>query len=146
MSYGSSSRPGISRTWPIIVGGRYAPAVAAYLKQHDVPVLFGHVLEIPGREDDPYDINYSAPAKLAAAGVKFAITSGDCCSEVRNLPSIAGMASAFGLSKADALKSVTLGPAQIFGVADKLGSLDVGKMANVVVTDGDMLEKKRTRS
>jgi imidazolonepropionase-like amidohydrolase len=127
---------------PIIVGGRDAPEVAAYLKQHDVPVVFGSVLQIPGREDDPYDINYSAPGKLAAAGVKFAITSGDCCSEVRNLPSVAGMASAFGLSKSDALKAVTLGPAQIFGVADKLGSLDVGKIANIVVTDGDMLEAK----
>ncbi|MEO8623339.1 MAG: amidohydrolase family protein [bacterium] len=127
---------------PIIVGGRDAVEVAAYLKQHDVPVLFDHVLDLPSREDDAYDINYSAPAKLAAAGVKFAITSGDCCSEVRNLPSIAGMASAFGLSKADALKAVTLGPAQIFGVGDRLGSLDVGKMANLVVTDGDMLEAK----
>ena len=127
---------------PIIVGGRDAPEVAAYLKQHDVPVLFGSVLQIPGREDDPYDINYAAPGKLAAAGVKFAITSGDCCSEVRNLPSVAGMASAFGLSKSDALKAVTLGPAEIFGVADKLGSLDVGKIANIVVTDGDMLEAK----
>ena len=127
---------------PIIVGGRDAPEVAAFLKQHDVPVLFGSVLQIPGREDDPYDINYAAPGKLAAAGVKFAITSGDCCSEVRNLPSVAGMASAFGLSKSDALKAVTLGPAQIFGVSDKLGSLDVGKIANIVVTDGDMLEAK----
>ena len=127
---------------PIIVGGRDAPEVAAYLKQHDVPVLFGHVLEIPSREDDAYDINYAAPARLAAAGVRFAITSGDCCSEVRNLPSVAGMASAFGLSKEDALRAVTLGPAQIFGVGDKLGSLEVGKIANIVVTDGDMLEAK----
>ena len=127
---------------PIIVGGRDAPEVAAYLKQHDVSVLFGHVLDLPSREDDAYDINYAAPAKLAAAGVKFAITSGDCCSEVRNLPSVAGMASAFGLSKADALRSVTLGPAQIFGVGDRLGSIDVGKIANLVVTDGDMLEAK----
>jgi imidazolonepropionase-like amidohydrolase len=127
---------------PIIVGGRDAVQVAAYLKQHDVPVLFDHVLALPSREDDAYDINYSTPAKLAAAGVKFAITSGDCCSEVRNLPSIAGMASAFGLSKADALRAVTLGPAQIFGVGDKLGSIEVGKIANIVVTDGDMLEAK----
>ncbi|CAN5758058.1 amidohydrolase family protein [soil metagenome] len=127
---------------PIIVGGRDAPEVAAYLKQHDVSVLFGHVLDLPSREDDAYDINYAAPAKLAAAGVKFAITSGDCCSEVRNLPSVAGMASAFGLSKADALRSVTLGPAQIFGIGDRLGSIDVGKIANLVVTDGDMLEAK----
>lgn len=127
---------------PIIVGGHDAPEVAAFLKQHDVAVLMTNVLDPPSREDDAYDANYSAPAKLAAAGVKFAITSGDCCSEVRNLPSIAGMASAFGLSKEDALKSVTLGPAQIFGVSDRLGSLDVGKIANVVVTDGDMLEAK----
>ena len=127
---------------PIIVGGHDAPEVAAFLKQHDVAVLMTNVLDPPSREDDAYDANYSAPAKLAAAGVRFAITSGDCCSEVRNLPSIAGMASAFGLSKADALKSVTLGPAQIFGVADRMGSLDVGKIANVVVTDGDMLEAK----
>ncbi|MEP6992608.1 MAG: amidohydrolase family protein [bacterium] len=127
---------------PIIVGGRDAPELASYLKQHDVPVLYDHVIDLPAHEDDAYDVNYSAPAKLAAAGVRFAITSGDCCSEVRNLPSVAGMASAFGLSKADALKAVTLGPAQIFGVADKLGSIEVGKIANIVVTDGDMLEAK----
>ena len=127
---------------PIILGGRDAPDVAAFLKQHDVPVLYGSVLQLPAREDDPYDYNYSAPAKLAKAGVRFAITSGDCCSEVRNLPSVAGMASAFGLSKEDALRAVTMGPAQIFGVSDKLGSIEVGKIANIVVTDGDMLEAR----
>ena len=127
---------------PIIVGGHDAPEIAAYLKQHNVPVVYTHVLALPSREDDAYDANYNAPAKLAAAGVQFSITSGDCCSEVRNLPSVAGMASAFGLSKADALRAVTLGPAQIFGVGDRLGSLDVGKIANIVVTDGDMLEAK----
>ncbi len=127
---------------PIVVGGRDAPEIAAYLKQHDIPIIYTSVLQLPPREDDPYDYNFAGPAKLAAAGVRFAITSGDCCSEVRNLPSVAGMASAFGLPKDQALRAVTLGPAQIFGVADKLGSLDVGKMANVVVTDGDMLEAK----
>jgi imidazolonepropionase-like amidohydrolase len=127
---------------PIIVGGRDAAEVAAFLKQHDVSVIFDDVLALPSREDDPYDANYATPGKLAAAGVKFAITSGDCCSEVRNLPSVAGMASAFGLPKDQALRAVTLGPAQIFGVADKLGSLEVGKIANVVVTDGDLLEAK----
>ena len=127
---------------PIIVGGRDAPEIAAYLKQHDVPIIYTSVLQLPAREDDPYDYNFAGPAKLAAAGVRFAITSGDCCSEVRNLPSVAGMASAFGLPKDQALRAVTLGPAQIFGVADRMGSLDVGKIANVVVTDGDMLEAK----
>ena len=127
---------------PIIVGGQAAPEIASFLKQHDVPVLMGSVMDLPPREDDPYDVNYAGPAKLAAAGVRFAIASGNGGSEVRNLPLVAGMASAFGLSKAEALKSVTLYPAQIFGVADRLGSIEVGKIANIVVTEGDMLEAK----
>lgn len=127
---------------PIIMGGRDAWQITSYLKDHDVPVVVTSVLELPSREDDPYDVNYSTPAKLAAAGVKFAITSGNGGSEVRTLPYNAGMAAAFGLSKADALKSVTLYPAQIFGVADKFGSIEVGKVANLVVTDGDVLEAK----
>ena len=103
-------------------------------------------MQLPSREDDPYDVNYSTPAKLAAAGVQFAISSGDEGSEIRNLPYTAGMASAFGLSKGDALKSVTLWPAQIFGVADKMGSIDVGKMANIVVTTATCSRRGPTRS
>ena len=127
---------------PIIMGGQEAPAVASFLKQHNVPVIVTAVLKLPSREDDPYDVNYSIPAKLAAAGVQFAISTGDKGSEIRTMPYQAGMAAANGLSKTDALKSVTLWPAQIFGVADKMGSIDVGKMANVVVTTGDILEAK----
>ena len=127
---------------PIIVGGRDAWQVAAFLKQHDVPVLVENVMDLPTREDDPYDVNFSAPGKLAAAGVRIAITSGNGGSEARNLPYVAGMAAAFGLSKDDALRSVTLWPAQIFGIADRVGSLEVGKLANVVVTDGDILEAR----
>ena len=127
---------------PIILGGRDAWQVAAFLKQKDVPVLLGAVMDLPSREDDPYDVNFSAPSKLAAAGVRFAITSGDQGAETRNLPYTAGMASAFGLSRADALKSVTLWPAQILGVGDRFGSIEVGKVANLVVTDGDLLEAR----
>ena len=127
---------------PIIVGGRDAWQVAAFLKQHDVPVLVENVMDLPTREDDPYDVNFSAPSKLVAAGVRIAITSGNGGSEARNLPYVAGMASAFGLSKDDALRSVTLWPAQIFGIADRVGSLEAGKIANVVVTDGDILEAR----
>jgi imidazolonepropionase-like amidohydrolase len=127
---------------PIIVGGRDAWQVAALLKQKDVPVLLGGILDLPSREDDPYDVNYAAPGKLAAAGVRFAITSGDPGAEARNLPYTAGMAAAFGLSKGDALKAVTLWPAQILGVGDRLGSIEVGKVANLVVTDGDLLEAR----
>jgi len=127
---------------PIILGGRDAWQIAPFLKQHNVAVLLASTMELPSREDDPYDVNYSAASKLAAAGVRFAITSGDAGSEVRNLPYTAGMASAFGLSKDDALKSVTLWPAQILGVGDRIGSIEVGKVANVVVTDGDLLEAR----
>jgi imidazolonepropionase-like amidohydrolase len=127
---------------PIIMGGQESPAVAAFLKQHSVPVIVTAVLKLPSREDDPYDVNYTIPAKLAAAGVQFAISTGDKGSEIRTMPYNAGMAAANGLSKTDALKSVTLWPAQIFGVCDKMGSIDVGKMANVVVTTGDILEAK----
>ena len=126
----------------IIVGGRDAWQITAFLKDHDVPVLITSVMDLPTREDDPYDVNYGAPAKLAQGGVRFAITSGDAGSEARNLPYTAGMAAAFGLSKDDALKSVTLWPAQIFGVADKFGTIEAGKIANLVVTDGDLLEAK----
>jgi imidazolonepropionase-like amidohydrolase len=127
---------------PIILGGEQSPQVAAFLKQHNAPVVVTSVMHLPSREDDPFDINYSTPAKLAAAGVTFAISTGDKGSEVRTLPYNAGMAAAHGLSKTDALKSVTLWPAQIFGVGDRMGSIDVGKMANVVVTTGDILEAK----
>ena len=127
---------------PIVGGGREACHIAAYLKQHDVPVLLSSVMDLPSREDDNYDVNYSAPGILAKAGVRFAITSGDAGAEARNLPYTAGMAAAFGLSKDDALKSVTLWPAQILGVGDKLGTIEAGKMANLVITDGDVLEAK----
>jgi imidazolonepropionase-like amidohydrolase len=127
---------------PIIMGGQEAPAVASFLKQHNVPVIVTAVMQLPSREDDPFDVNFTIPAKLAAAGVTFAISTGDRGSEIRTLPYSAGMAAAHGLSKADALKSVTLWPAQIFGVGDKMGSIDVGKMANIVVTTGDLLEAK----
>jgi imidazolonepropionase-like amidohydrolase len=128
---------------PVIMGGRDAVKEAAFLKQHDVPVIFKHVLTLPaGGDDTPYDDMYAAPAKLDSAGVRFAIASGEENPDVRNLPYDAGMAAAFGLSKDDALKSVTLWPAQIFGLGDKLGSIEVGKMANLVVTDGDLLEAR----
>ena len=125
---------------PIILGGNDAWKVASLLKEKHVPVILTGVFSLPGREDDAYDTLYENAAKLQQAGVLFAISTGDSGPEVRNLPQYAGMAAAFGLSKADALKAVTLSPAQIMNVADRLGSIEVGKMANVVVTDGDLLE------
>ncbi len=125
---------------PIILGGDDAWKVPSLLKEKDVPVILTGIFQLPNREDDSYDVLYENPAKLQQAGVRFCISTGEAGAEVRNLPSYAGMAAAFGLSKSDALKAVTLYPAQIMNVADRLGSIEVGKMANLVVTDGDLLE------
>ena len=126
---------------PVILGGGEAWRVASFLKENNVPVIVNNVLALPRTEDEPYDVNYSSPGKLHQAGVRFAISEGGGA-ETRNLPYNAGMAAAFGLPKDEALKSVTLYPAQIMGVADKFGSIEVGKVANLVVTTGDLLEAK----
>jgi imidazolonepropionase-like amidohydrolase len=125
---------------PIILGGEDAAKVASLLKEKNVPVILTNLFQLPGREDDPYDVQYETPAKLQQAGVRYCISTGDAGAEVRNLPLYAGMAAAFGLSKAEALKAVTLNAAQIINAGDRLGSIEVGKIANLVVTDGDMLE------
>jgi imidazolonepropionase-like amidohydrolase len=125
---------------PIILGGNDAWKVASLLKEKNVPVILTGIFSLPSREDDAYDSLYENPAKLQQAGVRFCISTGDAGPEVRNLAQYAGMAAAYGLSKADAVKSVTLYPAQILNVADRLGSIEAGKMANLVVTDGDLLE------
>lgn len=125
---------------PIILGGNDAWKVASALKEKNAPVILTGILSLPVREDDAYDTLYENAAKLQEAGVRYCISTGDAGPEVRNLAQYAGMAAAFGLSKADALKAVTLYPAQIMNVADRLGSIEVGKMANLVVTDGDLLE------
>ena len=125
---------------PIILGGNDAWKVATLLKEKNIPVILTGIFSLPSREDDAYDVLYEQPAKLQQAGVRYAISTGDAGAEVRNLAQYAGMAAAYGLSKSDAVKSVTLYPAQIMNVADRLGSIEAGKIANLVVADGDLLE------
>ncbi|MDQ2922609.1 MAG: amidohydrolase family protein [Acidobacteriota bacterium] len=127
---------------PIILGGDDAWKITGLLKEKNVPVILTGILDLPTREDDFYDALYENAAKLQQAGVRFCISSGDGGPNVRNLPYYAGMAAAFGLPKADALKAVTLYPAQIMNVGDRMGSIEIGKMANLVVTDGDLLETR----
>lgn len=126
----------------IIAGGQEAWRAADDLKKNDIAVIYTNIYSLPVRDDDPYDFLFEAPAKMQQAGVRFAIATGDGGAEVRDLPYHAGLAGAFGLPKDEALKAVTIYPAQILGVADRLGSIEVGKMANVVVTDGDILEPR----
>jgi len=127
----------------VIVGGRDAPFLADRLAAENVPVIIDGVLDLPTRSWEPYDEAYSVAARLHEAGVKFCISTGGNAFGVpnlRNLPYEAGMAAAFGLPKDEALKSVTLYPAQILGIDDRLGSIDAGKDANLIVTTGDPIE------
>jgi len=125
----------------IISGADEAWKVAAQLKEKNIPVIIGPVTDLPNNEDDDYDLNYSHAAKLHKAGVRFAFQT-DNAAYVRNLPYQAGTSAAFGLPKDEALKAVTIYPAQIFGVDKLIGSIEVGKVANLIVTDGDPLEFK----
>lgn len=109
------------------------------LKSKNVPVILGPTLALPMNEDDPYDQPATTPAELYKAGVKFAF--GSFSTEFsRNLPYQAGNAVAYGLPHDEALKAVTLNAAQIWGVADQMGSIDEGKWADLIITDGDPLE------
>jgi imidazolonepropionase-like amidohydrolase len=125
----------------VLVGGREANQAADVLKSANIPVLLDAIIALPSRRDDPYDARFTLPRELAESGVQFALTL-PSSSNVRNLPYEAGFAAAYGLSHEEALKSVTLYPAQILGVGDKLGSIEVGKIADLVVTDGDILEAR----
>ncbi|WP_152050634.1 amidohydrolase family protein [Tautonia marina] len=123
----------------ILSGGADAWKVADRIKEAGVPVLIAGTHRNPGR-NDPYDAAYANPAWLVEAGVTVAISSTGDASEVRNLPMEAAMAVAYGLSEEDAIKAVTLVPAEIFGVADQLGSIEPGKRANLVIAAGHLLQ------
>jgi len=124
----------------VIVGGLEAPRCAQLLKDEGVPVVVTNVITPPRRDDSPYDENYTLPRRLAAAGVRFCIASGDETPHERNLPYAAAMAAAHGLDPALALRSVTLAAAEILGVADRYGSLEPGKSATLLITSGNPLE------
>jgi imidazolonepropionase-like amidohydrolase len=123
----------------IIAGGADAWKVADLLKAKNVGVLYAAVHTLPRAAEDPYDVSFSTPEVLRRAGVRFAIVSGSTW-DVRNLPYQAAMAAAYGLEREDALKAITVWPAELLGISDKVGSLEVGKTANLLVSRGDPLD------
>ncbi|MGZ4779335.1 MAG: amidohydrolase family protein [Thermoanaerobaculia bacterium] len=125
----------------MLAGGNDVARVIPELKSHNIPVLLGPILALPDREDDAYDVLYTNAKTLYDNGIPFAIRTNED-HNARNLPYHAAACAAFGLPKDVALKAVTIFPAQIFGVADRIGSLEAGKIANVIVTDGDPLEAR----
>ena len=115
--------------------------VAEEIKKAGIPVVFNSMTAMPSKWEDGYDSLYRNPAVLHKAGVKFAFSSRNA-PLAKDLPYNAAKAAAFGLDKKEALKGVTIYPAEIFGVSDMMGSLEKGKVANIVISDGDILELK----
>ncbi|MBX7103079.1 MAG: amidohydrolase family protein [Gemmataceae bacterium] len=123
----------------ILSGATDAWKTVDAIKTANVPVIVGPIMAMPQETEDPYDAPYANPAKLHAAGVRFCIRS-DGQSNTRNLPYNAAIAVAHGLPPDAGLRSVTIAPAEILGVADQLGSLEVNKRAHFVITNGDILQ------
>lgn len=115
--------------------------VAEEIAKAGIPVVTGPVQELPTRQSDRYDAAYTNAGKLAKAGVKVALRT-DEEENVRNLPFHAAFAAAYGLGKEEALKAVTINPAEIFGIADQYGSVEAGKRANLIVSTGDPFETR----
>jgi imidazolonepropionase-like amidohydrolase len=118
----------------------HSPDLLDTIAAYKVPVIVGSIYDAP-EANERYDAIFSLPAELQKRGVKIALSSlGGESSDSRNLPYAAGYAVAYGLPYDEAMKAITLNPAEMFGVGDKLGSLDVGKVANVVIANGDPLD------
>lgn len=118
-----------------------ARKAAKEIKAAGIPVILEPTLALPPQEDDPYDEAFTLPADLFNAGIKFAFGTYSAAFS-RDLPYSASMAAAFGLPQQEALRAVTLNAAEIWGVAGQLGSIDTGKWADLMVTDGDPLEAR----
>ena len=131
----------------VLAGARDAREVKEVLAEKGIPVILGMTQSLPADDDDPYDQPYGVPGELVAAGVKIAFATGagggfgpGGAHSSRLIPWEAGTAVPYGLAAEDALKALTLWPAEMLGVADRLGSIEPGKVANLLVTDGTPLE------
>jgi imidazolonepropionase-like amidohydrolase len=130
----------------ILAGGREAWKVKELLAEKGIPVILGLTLSLPGEEDQRYDRPFRTPGELVEAGVVIAFASGGGGGfgprgphAARTLPYDAAAAISFGLSEEDALRAVTLNAATMLGLDDRLGSIEPGKIANLIVTDGNPL-------
>jgi len=123
----------------VLFGAKEGWKVVDAIVRAGVPVVVGPILTVPSSDYDPYDAGYSNAAVLQRAGVPIAIMAQDS-GNTRNVIFHAGFAAAYGLPREEALRAITLYPAQILGIDDQLGSLQSGKIADIVITDGDLLE------
>ncbi|HET7153375.1 MAG TPA: amidohydrolase family protein, partial [Candidatus Kapabacteria bacterium] len=123
----------------VLVGGTDAWRITSLLKEKNIPVILDRVNALPAREEEDYDAGYSLPKKLYDAGIPFCLSE-DGAWPQRNLPFQAATSVGFGMPEDAALRAITLSTAEILGVADRLGSVDVGKDANLIVSTGDILD------
>ncbi|MDX2061968.1 MAG: amidohydrolase family protein [Bacteroidia bacterium] len=128
-----------------IVGGTEAETLAPLLKSRGIPVVVLGTHQLPGRPDDPVDAAYSLPARLKAAGLTVAIAVGREGYQNFNLPFHAGTAAAYGLTPEEALSAITQVPAMLMGIEGRVGTLEVGKDATLVVSEGDILDMRTSR-
>ncbi len=126
----------------VIVGGSDSWQIADLLKQYNVSVILNSPHSLPTLEDDDVDQPYKTAAMLQKAGVVFSINDDDAQTRGRNLPFNAGTAAAYGISREQALQAITLNAAKILGVADKTGSIEAGKDANIIISEGDILDMR----
>jgi len=126
----------------VIVGGSESWQIPSLLKQSNIAVILQDEHTLPATEDDDVDQPYKTPAMLQKAGVLFALNDHNEETRYRNLAFNAGTAAAYGLGKEGALQAITLNAAKILGVDDKTGSIEAGKDANIVISEGDILDMK----
>jgi imidazolonepropionase-like amidohydrolase len=126
----------------VIVGGSESWQIADLLKQNNIAVILAERHALPTSPDDDVDLPYKSATYLQDAGVLFAINDTDGSTRGRNLPFNAGTAAGYGITKEQALSSITLNAAKILGIDKVTGSLEVGKDANIVVSEGDILDMR----
>ena len=131
-------------TKPVLVGGRDAWQLTTLLKKRNVPVMLNRVFELPDRQDEDIDLLYRVPYLLQKDSVLFCLQlEGDMeAMHSRNLPFNAGATVAYGLDKEQALAAISLNAAKILGLADRIGSLEAGKIASFVISNGDLLDMR----
>jgi imidazolonepropionase-like amidohydrolase len=126
----------------VIVGGAESFQIASILAANSIPVILGAQHALPNTEDDDVDQPYKLPAQLTKAGVLVSISDMSENTKQRNLSFNAGTAATYGLSKEEALSAITLNSAKILGIDDVTGSIETGKDANIVISDGDILDMR----
>jgi imidazolonepropionase-like amidohydrolase len=125
----------------IIADPREIGTAGPLLKARNIPVVLGKTLALPQHDDDPYDAAYALPSEFYRAGVKICFGTFDV-EFARNVPFEAAQAAAFGLPQDEALKAITINSAEILGAGDRIGSIEKGKLADLILTDGDPLQAR----